>query len=217
MTRPRLNTVLRPVRSRQTMNTSGVISNRTQMIAPAAMVLAALLVPVATLCFASLRPDYSHTSNTISELGEAGAPHAKQVAFVFFLPVGLLVWLALGLVWRQAPDKYVATALIALSGLGLGYLVAAFFPCDPGAPLYGTWRTLVHNLAGFIDYVGTGLGFLIAILAFAFLVAGGLVLVCTVLLSSEFAFHIRGAIQRLAECVQFIGVLWVCYWLPKNR
>ena len=195
--------------------------NRLQLIASGAIAVAALMVLVETLYFASLRHGYSHVSNTISELGETGAPHAEEVSFGFFLPVGLLVWLGLGLVFRQAPDKYVTLALIALSGLGAGYVVAAFFPCDPGGPIYGTWRTLVHNVAGFVDYEGTGIGFLFiaghftrqnaAFKAAAFLAAGALVLVCTALLSLEPAMFVRGAVQRIAEVIQFAGVFFVCY------
>jgi hypothetical protein len=190
------------------------------------IVVAALMVLVETLYFASLRPGYSHVANTISELGETGAPRAGQVAFGFFLPVGLLVWLALWLVYRGASDRYVLVALIALSSLGAGYAFSAFFPCDPSGPIYGSWRTQVHNVLGFIDYVGTGVGFLIisryfarqclTICAFAFLAAGALMLLCTVLLLLEAAFPIRGAVQRIAEVLQFIGVFFVCYLVPKK-
>jgi hypothetical protein len=114
------------------------------------------------LYFASLRPGYSHISNTISELGETGASRAHQVAFVFFLPVGLLVWLALWLVHREAPNRQASLILAAMSCLGTGYAMSAFFPCDPGAPLFGSWRTQAHNVVGFIDYEGTGIGFLLA-------------------------------------------------------
>lgn len=184
------------------------------------------MVLVDTLHFASLRPGYSHFSNTISELGEIGAPRARQVAFGFFLPVGLLVWLALWLIYGGASDRYVLAALIALSSLGAGYGLSAFFPCDPGCPIYGSWRTHVHNVLGFIDYAGTGIGFLIisryfarqrlTIHAIAFLIAGALVLLCAALLSLEAAFFIRGMVQRIAEVLQFIGVFFVCYLVPKK-
>jgi hypothetical membrane protein len=206
--------------------THETMTNRVQVIASGVIVLAALMVLIETLYFASLRPNYSHISNTISELGETGAPHARLVAFSFFLPVGLLVWLALWLVWRESPDRYVLAALIALSSMGAGYALSAFFPCDSGAPFFGTWRTFIHNLVGFIDYAGTGIGFLIisrhfarrhlTFPAFAFLIAGALVLLCLALLSLEAAFHIRGAVQRIAEILQFIGVFFVCYLVPKK-
>jgi hypothetical protein len=188
--------------------------------------VAALLVLLCTFYFASLRPGYSHVSNTISELGETGAPNAHQVAFGFFLPVGLLVWLALWLVRRGASDSYAVFALVALSCLGTGYAMAAFFPCDPGGPLFGSWRTQVHNVLGFIDYEGTGIGFLLmarsfagkraAFPAVAFLVAGVLVLAGLALLPLKATFPVRGLIQRVVEAIQFTGVFFVCYLLSRK-
>jgi hypothetical protein len=115
--------------------------------------------------------------------------------------VGLLVWLALWLVHRGASDRYASLALVALSFLGTGYAMAAFFPCDSGAPFFGSWRTQIHNVLGFIDYEGTGIGFLLvsryiakqkaAFQAVAFSAAGVLMLVCLALLSLEATFPIR--------------------------
>jgi len=202
------------------------MSPRAQFLSPALIAVAALLVLFETLYFASLRPGYSHVSNTISELGETGAPRARQVAFGFFLPVGLLVWLALWLVHRETSDKHLSLILVALSCLGTGYALSAIFPCDPGGPFYGTWRTLIHNGLGLIDYGGTGFGFLLVARYFsarkatfpvvAFLVAGILVLLGLLLLASESALPIRGAVQRVAEVVQFTGVFYLCYLLPKK-
>jgi hypothetical membrane protein len=199
---------------------------RFHSLSPVLMATAAILVLAETFCFALQRPNYSHITNTISELGETGAPHARLVAFGFFLPVGLLVWLSLWLVCREASDRYAAFALVAIACLGAGYVVAAFFPCDPGAPLFGTWRTQIHNVVGFIDYSGTGIGFLLisrhfagrnaTFQAVAFLVAGLLVLMCVALLSVEATFPIRGAIQRVAEVIQFMGVFFVCFFLPNK-
>jgi len=207
------------------------MSSRIPFLASGVIVLASLMVLVETLYFASLQPGYSHISNTISELGETGAPHAAQVSFGFFLPVGLLVWLALWLIWREATDQYILLAMIALSSLGAGYTAAAFFPCDSGAPFFGTWRTQVHNIIGFVDYEGTGIGFLLVsryyarqhttFQAIAFLLAGVFVLVCLALLSLERTVQVRGVIQRIAEFIQFSGVFFVCYLLsrrmPSNR
>jgi len=191
---------------------------------PALVAVAALMVLGETICFASLRPGYSHIANTISELGETGAPNAHLVAFAFFLPVGLLVWLALGLVHRCATDRDTRFALLAFCCLGTGYALSAAFPCDPGAPLFGTWRTLVHNALGVIDYAGTGLGFLLiarhfaaqkaSTLSFAFIVTGILMLFSVPLLLP--AIHCRGLIQRITEVIQFAGVFFLCYWLSGN-
>jgi hypothetical protein len=204
-----------------------VMTIRLHSLSSALMVAAALMGLFDTLCFASQRPDYSHITNTISELGETGASHARQVAFGFFLPVGLLVWLSLWLVHREASDRHASLMLLAMSCLGTGYVMAAFFPCDPGSPLFGSWRQQVHNVFGFIEYEGTGIGFLLVsrylarqnttAQAVAFLVAGALVLLCLALLSFEGAFHVRGAIQRVAEITMFIGVLSTCSLLPRRQ
>jgi hypothetical membrane protein len=66
------------------------------------------MVLLGTLCFSSLQPGYNQISNTISELGETGATHPHLVALAFFLPVGLLIWLALWLLHRETPGKSVS-------------------------------------------------------------------------------------------------------------
>jgi hypothetical protein len=103
---------------------AAVMSSRVQL-SVALIVVAALMVQLDPLYFASLRPGYSHLSNTISEFAETGASHAQ------------LVWLALWLVHREAPDRQAFLILAAMSCLGTGYAMAAVFPCDPGAPLFG--------------------------------------------------------------------------------
>jgi hypothetical protein len=199
------------------------MSIRSHSLPPALILLAAVIVVVGTLYFAWQRPGYSHIANTISELGETGAPRAGLVAYGFFLPVGLMVWLALWLIQRGRSDKEASAALLALSCLGTGYVVSAFAPCDPGGPLFGSWRTLVHNVAGLIDYGGTGVGFLLiarrhtknaaATQAAGFVVAGASCLVCLVLLLP--VFHIRGGVQRVVEVIQFTGVFFACLLLSK--
>jgi len=190
------------------------------------LVAVAAVVLLGTLYFASLRSGYSHISNTISELGETGAPQARVVAFGFFLPVGLIVWWALWLAHCHGSGQDTLPVLFALSGLGAGYVLAAFFPCDPGAPLFGSWRTLVHNTAGVIDYGGTALGFLLfcrccarrklKLPAFAFGIAAALGFLGLVLLGLPLAFPVRGAVQRVTELIQFTGVFFVCHLLSTT-
>jgi hypothetical membrane protein len=200
-----------------------------QTLSSALVAVAASIVLLGTRYFASVRPGYSHVSNTISELGETGAPQAHLVAFGFFLPVGLLVWLALWLTHRDSSGHGISLVLLSLSGLGAGYVVAAFFPCDPGGPLFGSWRTLVHNTAGLFDYGGTAIGFLLfcrhcarhkmkpQTLAFGIAAALAAVgFVAMVLLSLPRAFPVRGAVQRVTELIQFTGVFFVCQVLNKR-
>jgi hypothetical membrane protein len=192
-----------------------------QSFSPALVAVAGVLVLLGTLCFASLRPGYSHISNTISELGETDSAQAHLVAFGFFLPVGIIVWWALWLAHRHSSGLNPSLVLFALSGLGAGYVLAAFFPCDPGGPLFGSWRTLVHNAAGLIDYGGTALGFLLFCRycamqkmrpqAVAFGIAGALGFLAMMLLGLPPAFPVRGAVQRVTELIQFMGVFFVCH------
>lgn len=196
---------------------------RPQSLSSALILVAATIATLGTLYFASLRPGYSHIANTISELGETGAPRAHLVAYGFFLPVGLIVWLALWLIQRGRPNNDALAILLGLSCLGTGYVLSAFFPCDPGGPLFGSWRTLIHNLAGLIDYGGTGVGLLFIARrqtknaatgqAAGFATASAACLVSLVLLLP--VFHIRGGVQRVVEVIQFTGVFFACRLLTK--
>jgi hypothetical membrane protein len=197
-----------------------------QPLSSTLVAVTAVMVLLGTVYFASLRPGYSHISNTISELGETGAPQARAVAFGFFLPVGLIVWWALWLAQCHRPGHDTSLVLLALSGLGTGYVLAAFFPCDPGGPLFGSWRTMVHNAGGVIDYGGTALGFLLfcrycarhkmRLQAVTFGMAAALGFLALVLLGLPPAFPIRGAVQRVTELIQFAGVLFVCHYLSTS-
>jgi hypothetical membrane protein len=202
------------------------VTNGGQSLPSALIAVAAVMVLLGTFCFSSLQPGYNQISNTISELGETGATHPHLVAFAFFLPVGLLICLALWFLECETPGKSVSWVLLAVSCLGTGYVASAFFPCDPGAPLFGSWRTLVHNTAGVIDYGGTALGFLLfcrysvrrkmkpQVVAFG--IAAALGFLGMVLLGLPPAFPVRGAVQRVTELIQFTGVFFVCHLISTR-
>jgi hypothetical protein len=183
---------------------------------PLLMLTSGLIVLLGTIGFASLRPEYTHFRNTISELGETGAALSLQVSYGMFLPAGILVWIAMYLAASSAETFELKVVLALLSSLGTGYVMAAFFPCDPGSPLMGSWRQQVHNIFGFIEYAGTAGGLLLAgnfllkkgltTAAVLFGLGGLVVLLCLTGLSIASAFQYRGAIQRVAEAIMFFGV-----------
>lgn len=179
------------------------------------LVTSALLVLLGTIAFASLRPEYTHVRNTISELGETGAALSHQVSYGIFLPAGLLVWAAVYLAANSATPREIKVVLALLSSLGTGYVMAAVFPCDPGSPLLGSWRQQIHNFFGFIEYAGTAGGLLLAChlllkkgqttIGVVFGLAGAVVVLCLAGLSIASAFPYRGGIQRIAEAIMFLG------------
>jgi hypothetical protein len=174
--------------------------------------LAAGYLLTALVLLGRRRPLYSHTRDTISELGEVGAPDQRIVAICVFLPVG--VALLLGAALLRETNR--PAALLALC-VAIGYLTAAAFPCDPGSPLSGSARQGVHNLGGAAEYVGGGLALLelSQTLGPAFGAAGLLVLTIAIALSFPGIAAIRGLIQRVGELCLFAN-LAAAIWLGRT-
>ena len=152
--------------------------------------------------FGSKKAGYSHLKHTISELGETGTAREKQVGFGLFLPVGIGLLVIAFTHW----DHEIVRGLSAC--LAVGYLVAAFFPCDKGSPASGSWKQQVHNLGGFIEYAGA-IFFLMkaseyGMLVFGidFKIIGFIVLVCVIITSIP-GNRVRGLAQRVAEFLLF--------------
>jgi hypothetical membrane protein len=187
--------------------------------------LCTLFLGVGIVYFASRISGYSHRRHTISELGEIGTPHSRLVGLGLFLPVGLCcLALARQFIDTVAPGNLSRGASTLAISLAVGYLVAAFFPCDPGSPLQGSWRQGVHNLGGGAEYVGgaTGLwligGALRAgtselVIGMTFIVGAGVVGTSVLVLSSSALFRWRGVVQRIAEVVLFAALVVVAYFL----
>jgi hypothetical protein len=173
--------------------------------------------------FARRRSGYSHLRHTISELGEAGAADARAVAWVAFAPLGLAVLLfALQLRAHLPPGRELTQGLVLLSLLGVSYLGAAVFPCDPGAPAWGTWRNQLHNLGGALGYGGSAAGLIelrrtfeelpsLAPLATVTGTCGMVVFFGLFLLSFE--SPVRGLVQRLMETLLFGWMLLMGAWV----
>lgn len=169
-------------------------------------VVALSFVFFGTVLFAIRKPGYSHFKHTISELGEQNAKDQAPVNYGFFLPVGLIL-LAIAFL-----SKDTTTGGLALV-VGLGYSVAAFFPCDVGSPSSGSWKQQIHNLGGFIQYVGAIYFISQADLSIFFISNEILLLiliVCLVAISIP-AFVLRGLAQRIAELLIFINLIKLSY------
>ncbi|MBE8715948.1 DUF998 domain-containing protein [Cellvibrio polysaccharolyticus] len=179
------------------------------MLTTVITVVAAMYLLASLIALAPRKPGYSHIAHSISEIGEVGAPNKHFVAFGLFLPIGLVLLLVAYLVRTDSP----AAAALALY-IAIGYIGAAAFPCDPGSPLFGTVRQVLHNLAGAVEYVGGGFALVKLAESFGqpFKAAGFVVLGTAIALSVLPSNSIGGLIQRIAEICLFGGLALAVWW-----
>ena len=171
-----------------------------------------LLVPIV---FGVLRPEYSHVRHYISELGEHGAPYAHWVNWIGFFPIGVFVFLFLLASRKELPVAQ--HSLLLFSFAGWGYVVAAFFPCDPGCPNDGSTSQLIHNLEGLVGYPATIIGLMQMGIAFRgnvkFNRLWTFTVLCSVLAAIAFVLLFvpelqpwRGLFQRITEAAIFAWI-----------
>lgn len=159
--------------------------------------------------------------HTISELGEQGAPDARRVAWLLFAPVGLVLLAvgALALRDEAAQPLRETFGLLALA-VGVGYLGAALFPCDPGSPLAGSPRQQLHNLFGGVEYLGGAAALFVgaqrladgAPLASWLQASAASITAVAVALSLQAVFPVRGLVQRVGEAALFANLVLLA-WL----
>ena len=157
---------------------------------------------VGIIYFGFKKQGHNHLRNTISELGEIGTSLTKPVSYGLFLPVGILLLGVTALASSSPLQGFSAC-------LGVGYLVAVFFPCDIGSPSTGSGRQQIHNLGGAIEYAG-GIYFIFqstipTILFIETRIVGFILMGCFVLISFQSPF--RGGVQRVAEFILFSSLI----------
>jgi hypothetical protein len=153
---------------------------------------------------AAARPGYSHVRDTISQLGESGAPRARWISYGVFLPVGITLVSVAYLLLSHSVD----IALLA-AALAVGYLGAWLFPCDAGSPAWGTWRQVAHNCCGGVQYVVGGFA-LYRIRAQHGPLSWAPAAVILFALLTPFVmrrFQLLGLMQRVAELTLFIALV----------
>jgi len=93
-----------------------------------------------------LQPDYSHISQSMSELGASDVPYALIINTLGFPLLGIfMIAFALGIDRGISSNKAsrVGPALIVLSGVSL--IMTGIFPCDPGC-IDVTWVGVTHSI-----------------------------------------------------------------------
>lgn len=196
-----------------------IVGNRVAIV----RALAVASVVYATLFYAvggALKPGYSHAANFISELNATGTPWAWELGLFGFVPLGLLVaafLLAAYPVARLSGASRVGFLL--LWSQPLAFLGAAAAPCDPGCPIGGSALQQVHDLLGLVTYFAAAGGFFL--LSFhSGLGRGGRwyfrgasvawLGLFVLMLVPELA-PIRGLLQRIADGLLWIGILFVAW------
>ncbi|MEZ0483676.1 DUF998 domain-containing protein [Fibrella aquatica] len=174
--------------------------------------LTSLYLLAGILYFSKRRANYNPIRHTISELGEIGALDQRLVNYGVFLPVGVLLMLA-GLYTHLKTPAVYPVGLAGLSvSVGIGYVIAAFFPCDVGSPLSGSTRQQIHNLGGSVEYLGGAL-FLFNVTSQLpdqpFDTVGSIILIGSILLSVRSLFPWRGLIQRFLEIMLFGSLIFL--------
>ncbi len=130
------------------------------LLAKRAGFIASLLFPLIILLTGALTPNYSHSSQYISELGAVGAPFHYLMNWLGIAPFGLLICFfscSISFYLRPGIIAWIAGFFLLLSGLG--FLIAGLFSCDVGCSFATMSQSqVIHNLSS----MG---GFIAAILA----------------------------------------------------
>jgi hypothetical protein len=183
---------------------------------------AAALALATPLAAGAARPGYGHCAQFISELGERGAPHAALVSLAGFLPIGMLTLAFCALAAGALSGPRARLGLLLLSGVGWAYVVAAFFPCDPGCPSPGSPTQQIHTAFGAVEYLGGAFGLLL--LRAPVPARARVLFACALVVLAAFAGMLapalepwRGGVQRVAEAALFLSVLAVGAELWKRR
>ncbi len=188
------------------------------------LLLTGIVIPEITALFLT---DYSPMTHYISELGQSGYATANPINFGAFLPTGLLCFALLFGAKNLLPSgRMLRGGLLICASVGVGYIIAALFPCLPGCPVPGMGRQAIHNMGGLIEYAGGALGLGIVTLALyranaqirarRTLLALALFTTGIVLLSTPNLIAHKGVFQRLADYSFFIWLVSI-YWVPRHN
>jgi hypothetical protein len=117
-------------------------------------ILGTLLVFLLTILGGANFPNYNHATQFISELGAFGAPNARLINLGGFLPAGLLISAFTFFAWQSLPrTKATTLGMFGLTLFAIGYIAAAFFPCEPGCrPAESSLSQGLHDLLGLAGY-----------------------------------------------------------------
>ncbi|MCM4173068.1 DUF998 domain-containing protein [Arenibacter sp. TNZ] len=109
-------------------------------------VLGPLLYTTVVLISAGLRPNYSHVSQFMSDLGATGSPNADFMNYMGFIPSGLMIasfGISLIMLLSNSLTSRIGSVLVTIFGIGM--VVVGFFSCDIGCPREGSLENTIHD------------------------------------------------------------------------
>jgi hypothetical protein len=199
----------------------------TNKIAFISGILGALLVLLLTVLGGANFPNYNHATQFISELGAFGAPNARVINLAGFLPAGLLISAFTFFAWRALPRSRETTlGMFGLTLFGVGYIAAAFFPCEAGCrPAEPSLSQALHNLLGLTGYFTAPLSLFAlgnaarkwpraALLSTLGFIGSGLSLLGLLLMLSEFTYV--GLAQRILEASVLIWIVACAFYINDS-
>ena len=191
-------------------------------------ILGSLAVVLLTVIGGANFPNYSHASQFISELGANGAPNGRIISLGGFLPAGILIIVFAFFAWRSLPRSGGTTlGLFGMVLFALGYLIAAFFPCEGDCrSAEPTLSQAIHNLFGLAGYMVAPLSLFVlgwqarrwarathlAVLGFT---GAGLALLGLLFLSPDFKYV--GVAQRTLEGSVLLWIMACALYLGYVR
>jgi len=107
----------------------------------------------------AMRPEFSHITHYISELGEKGSATEQLMRYAGFELTGFLYLVFASALWATFRDHWLRLAAVLVAMDGVGRIGAGIFPCDPGCVGLSIEQYLHHNFAtlGFISGIGSAI------------------------------------------------------------
>ena len=136
------------------MTSSNSPQNSKMTLLDRTLILSGIVAPFvllfAILISGSLHPGYSHISQAVSELGAKGVQFNAIINYVGLVPTGLLTLafsIAMFRYRKREPVILVSSYFVAI--IGIGRLLAGFFPCDPNCIPIVSLSGRLHAISGF--------------------------------------------------------------------
>ncbi len=195
-------------------------------------IIGVLLFILTTIIAGFSYPNYSHTSQFISELYAIDAPNADKIRYYFYLPSGILFVFFTIFSSIALPKSGLKTA--GFFGIGFGYgigtIICSIFNCDAGCNpqfINPSLSQFIHNITGMMTYFVVPISILFIGIAsnqwknarkfnFISCAIGLFSFAAMLLLNVNLDSPFKGLIQRIIEGSILIWIVFCSLQINKN-